>query len=298
MANPLVSIGLPVYNGERYLGDALESLIAQDYVNLEIIVSDNGSTDATPDIARQYAAADPRVRCVRTPINRGSAWNFNEVFRLSRGPYFKWAAHDDLCSPDYVRVCVEGLEASSETVLCHTQAVRISDDGSLRGPLPGAAYGTSPRPSERVRDFLREPSACTEVFGVARAVALGSTRLIGPYTSSDRALLLEMALRGRIQTLQEGTFYSREHEGRSIRQYADPRARLQWFDPSKSRKTAFARWRLLRAYLSAVYGAPCALEEKVQSARHVAEWAGRQTPYLARELISGLSRSAAQLAGP
>src|SRR5512144_2313118 len=95
----LVSIGIPVYNGEAYLAEALNSIFRQSYTPLEIVISDNGSFDATEAICRRHAALDPRIRYYRNSVNRGSAWNFDAVFELARGEYFKWWAYDDLCDP-------------------------------------------------------------------------------------------------------------------------------------------------------------------------------------------------------
>src|SRR3989442_1198286 len=96
---PLVSIGLPIYNGERYLRQALDSLLSQAYENFELIVSDNASDDATPEICAAYAARDARIKYFRAPTNMGAVWNFNRVFELAGGEFFMWAAHDDLWHP-------------------------------------------------------------------------------------------------------------------------------------------------------------------------------------------------------
>src|SRR5262245_57216615 len=93
---PRVSIGLPVYNGAKYLAEAIDSLLEQTFSDFELIISDNGSTDATPAICEEYAAKDGRIRFLRQEINRGLAWNWNCVLEESRGAYFKWAACDDL----------------------------------------------------------------------------------------------------------------------------------------------------------------------------------------------------------
>jgi glycosyltransferase involved in cell wall biosynthesis len=90
---PLVSIGMPVYNGENFLRLALSSLLAQDYPHFELIISDNASDDGTEEICREYQAHDRRIRYLRHRENRGSPWNFAFV---ARGDYFMWAAHDDL----------------------------------------------------------------------------------------------------------------------------------------------------------------------------------------------------------
>ena len=92
---PLVSIGVPVFNGEKGLAVALDSLIGQDYHNLEIIISDNASTDATSKICEEYVGKDSRIKYSRLEENIGAALNFNRVFERSSGKYFMWAAHDD-----------------------------------------------------------------------------------------------------------------------------------------------------------------------------------------------------------
>jgi glycosyltransferase involved in cell wall biosynthesis len=106
---PRLAIGLPVHNGERYVSQAIDSLLGQTFTDFTLIVSDNGSTDATEEICRAYARRDARIRYHRSDENRGAAWNFNRVFELADSPYFKWAAYDDLCAPHFVERCIEFL---------------------------------------------------------------------------------------------------------------------------------------------------------------------------------------------
>lgn len=94
--SPVVSIGMPVYNGEKYIREALDSLLAQTFAGFELIISDNASTDATEDICQEYAAMDSRIRYVRQPGNRGALANFKFVLDEARGEYFMWAAADDI----------------------------------------------------------------------------------------------------------------------------------------------------------------------------------------------------------
>src|ERR671915_430558 len=96
---PLVSIGLPVYNGANYLRKAVETILEQSYESLELIISDNASTDDTADICRDLSARDARIRVSRNAQNVGAARNYNIVFNAARGKYFKWAAHDDVLAP-------------------------------------------------------------------------------------------------------------------------------------------------------------------------------------------------------
>ena len=100
---PRVSIGLPIYNGENFLGDAVESLLAQTFTDFELVLVDNASTDGTAAMCERFVARDKRVRYHRNPQNIGGAPNFNLAFQLAdRAPYFKWAAHDDRHLPDFL----------------------------------------------------------------------------------------------------------------------------------------------------------------------------------------------------
>ena len=105
---------MPVYNGQNYIVQALDSLLSQTYSDFELIISDNASTDSTQDICKDYASRDARISYVRQVENLGAIPNFNRVFELSRGQYFKWASHDDLCEPTCLERCVEVLEHQPE----------------------------------------------------------------------------------------------------------------------------------------------------------------------------------------
>src|SRR3954453_24106144 len=127
----MLSIGMPVYNASKHLGGALDALLAQNFGDFHLLISDNASTDDTEAICHRYAAADPRVRYHRNSKNIGAAANFNKVFTESeRCRYFMWAAHDDRWPPDYVGRCVAALENRSQAVLCTTEIEFIDDDGA------------------------------------------------------------------------------------------------------------------------------------------------------------------------
>src|SRR5512139_3267591 len=118
---PRVSIGVPVYNGENFLKDALDSLLAQTFKDFEIVIADNVSTDQTEEICRSYAAKDARIRYYRNETNIGAGPNHNRVFELSRGEYFKWVCHDDMCAPEFLERCIEVLDRDPSVVLCHAE---------------------------------------------------------------------------------------------------------------------------------------------------------------------------------
>ena len=134
-STPLVSIGLPVHNGERFIRRALDSLIAQDYPNVEIIVSDNASEDATLAICNDYADRHPTIRAYANSINEGIVANSRRVFELSRGKYFMWAGVDDFWYPRYVSTLVSHLERNPNAAVAFCNVDRIYDDGTPAGTV-------------------------------------------------------------------------------------------------------------------------------------------------------------------
>lgn len=114
MTHPRVSVGMPVYNGARYLPGAVEAFLAQTFEDFELIISDNASTDRTAEIAAGFAARDPRIRYFRQSKNIGGAANFAFVLSEARGDYFQWAAHDDLWRPFWLERAVDALDADPE----------------------------------------------------------------------------------------------------------------------------------------------------------------------------------------
>jgi hypothetical protein len=129
LSRPRVSIGLPVYNGERFLRDALDSLLSQSFEDFELLIADNASTDGTEEICRSYAAGDPRIRYIRNRVSYGAIANFNTVFRLTTGRYFKWAAYDDVCAPEFLARCVGVLDDDPSVVLACSRFAGIDEDG-------------------------------------------------------------------------------------------------------------------------------------------------------------------------
>ena len=249
---PTVSIGLPVRNGATFVAEAIESILAQTFADFELVISDNASTDATPEICRGYAAADRRIRFYRQETNIGAAPNFNLVFHRSSGRYFKWAAHDDLIRPTYLERCVAALEADPEAVLCHS-IVEIVDGAGEREIYDHGAFGTgAPRQSDRLAARLRA-RRCTEVFGVIRRDALHGTALIADHVGADRTLLLELALRGRFLTVPEILFVNRDHPERFTRRHRTLHAQAAWYAAaSGSQRRVLRTWTLYATCLDLV----------------------------------------------
>lgn len=160
---PLVSIGLPVFNGEAFLEEAIHSVLGQTMGDLELVISDDASTDRTSEICRDWAGTDRRLRVLRNPENIGAARNYNRTFAESRGRYFRWLAHDDRLRPGYLAATVPVLEADPSVVLCNTTVDYIDERGepigTYRSPL---ALAAAERPSERFAALvLRSHAAST-----------------------------------------------------------------------------------------------------------------------------------------
>jgi glycosyltransferase involved in cell wall biosynthesis len=116
-ASILVSVGLPTYNRAGTLRKSIASALAQSHRNVELVISDNASTDDTESICREFAAVDARVKYVRHPKNLGPTPNFLCVLEESSGEYFMWLCDDDWLDANYVEECLNELVGSAETVL-------------------------------------------------------------------------------------------------------------------------------------------------------------------------------------
>jgi glycosyltransferase involved in cell wall biosynthesis len=108
---------MPVRNGETFIEETLQSLPDQTFDDFELIISDNASEDRTSIICQHYAGRDRRIRYSRFQTNVGAAPNYNQVFRLAGGRFFKWVSHDDICLPDYLIRCVEVFQSSPPNVV-------------------------------------------------------------------------------------------------------------------------------------------------------------------------------------
>lgn len=257
---PRVSIGLAVYNGEKYLEEAIDSILAQTFTDFELIISNNASTDRTAVICLRYAAADSRIRYYCNPTNIGGANNENQTFRLSRGEYFRWAAHDDVLAPQLIEKCVEVLDRDHSVVLCHTIIVEIDAQGNYIRTTSRDNGGAN-KPYERFMKIARSQDFLEETYGLLRAEVLRKTRLQLNYTASDRTLLCELSLHGRFYLIDEPLFFKRFHAGNV---YLDWRSRMAWFDSSYEGKVVFPFWTQFFDYFVTIQRVPQPLENKLR----------------------------------
>ena len=290
---PRISIGLPVYNGEKYLQQAVESILTQTLGDFELIISDNASTDRTGEICESFAARDRRVRYHRNPANVGAGKNYNRVFELARAPYFKWAAHDDVCAPRFLEMCIAALDRDPAIVLAYPRMVDIDENGKNLGVrnishIPRAERGTSPHPYQRFRKLIRTDYTVEEIFGVIRTDVLRRSRLIQSYTDSDRTLLAELGLMGPFTEVPELLFYHRMHSGMSTKVYNGWQERTAWFDPAKVGRATFPLWRQMFEYLWSIIRVPLPLSERAWCFLYMGNWIRESAAGLAKELFKGI----------
>ena len=265
---PKVSIGLPVYNGARYLGAAIESVLNQTFQDFELIISDNASTDATGDICLRYAARDDRIRYLRQDHNIGAGPNHNFCARRAAGAYFRWASYDDVMEPEYLAKCVALLDANPDAVLCHSRTRIVGDKGeAFAVHLAGL---DAPRPSDRFAAVILKPHWCVEVYGVIRTSALMQTNLESGYFGGDKALLAELALLGRFLHVPEPLFINRDHRERSLR--AVPFHKRQEFHDTGNVRPRVTHWALYTDYWRAVHRHVSDGAEKARCYGHLMRW--------------------------
>src|SRR5882757_3395176 len=181
MAAHRLSIGVPVYNSERYLESALSSLLAQTHTDYELIIVDNASTDRTQELCHSFVERDARVHYHRNERNLGAAANWYRALELSSGEYYKYAAYDDLYEPEFVARCLTALDENPQAVLCYTKTTLIDDDGQSRGDLDADIDTASGAAHERLSDVIAVDYLCIQLYGVVRASALGRCGLYEGY---------------------------------------------------------------------------------------------------------------------
>lgn len=276
---PRVSVGMPVFNGEKYLKQALDSILAQTYQDFELVISDNASTDKTQQICLEYAKRDCRVSYYRSERNFGASWNHNRVFKLSLGKYFKWAAHDDVIAPEFLFKCVNVLEKDHSVVLCHSKTARIDEFGEVTGFYHYETITDSRKPQTRFSDALSRKGFPWMIFGVFRRDALSITPLLEGYIGSDWNLLAEISLIGRISEIPEYLFFRRDHpqaytnwhwlKHAEVRNYRNETA---WWTRRKRVLSFLPHWRNCLEFFRSVRHSPLKWSERWLCYEEISKW--------------------------
>jgi hypothetical protein len=277
MAGPKVSIGVPVYNGQRYLEHALRSLVSQSFTDFELIISDNASTDRTAEICRDLAASDSRIRYHRNATNIGANPNFNRAFELATGQYFRWAAYDDVCEPTYLERCVQALDANPDAALAHTRTAIIDETGKRIDTDPAALAAKGVTLSDvqdpqrkldsncavrRYADVLLNTKWCFEIFALFRADKLRLTGGMGDFYGTDKVLLATVALQGKFIEIDEDLFRRRHHPAQSS-QIKTAAQRAVWSGAAKPSGFLTSQRKCVSGYRRAIGVAPIGIGQKL-----------------------------------
>ena len=283
--SPQVSIGMPLYNAERYLRNALDALLGQTFEDFELVISDNASGDATEAICREYAQRDSRVKYHRSASNHGAIWNFNEVFRLSTGQYFKWSAYDDIVDESFLQKCVDCLNAHSDVAWCHSRTSHLDESGNVIAAgddptIPGMEtshslllqdYGlppqtrASPTAHKRFTGVLLGTTWCSDSYGLIRSEVLRRTRLLLPCYGAEKVLMGEISLQGRFVEIPEVLAYERIHSEASgaLLSSAAQQTFVIGFEASRFSST---RWALLKGHAGAILHASLTWRQRLRCA--------------------------------
>jgi glycosyltransferase involved in cell wall biosynthesis len=285
--NPLVSIGLPVYNGEDYLRETIDAILAQTYPAFELIISDNASTDETETICRGYAAEYQCIRYYRNEENIGGFRNNNQVMELALGEYFMLAGHDDLRSPEQLSRCVEILEQNRQFILAYSKTTEIDEHGNILVNDEVDLQVESSNAHERFRDLIRMDHKVEPVYGLIRSHILGRIKF-GQFADADRVFVAELGLRGPFYRISEPLFFRRVHPLRSTEVYRSRHARTGWFDPAGHVKVVFPYIREFSEYLAAINRAELDHKEKLRCYAHMRGWFREHWREMADDLRHGV----------
>ncbi|GAB3254563.1 glycosyltransferase family 2 protein [Nocardioides dilutus] len=263
-----ISVGLPVYNGEKYLRQALDSLVTQTHTDLEIIISDNASTDATAEICQEYAASDPRIRYFRQDVNRGGAYNHNFVLAQATAPYFRLFSHDDWILPTCLEKCAKALDEHPDVVLAWTETTMIDAwdqpmDYRTDQPFDNRS------PSTRLASLLVPVGVdsllawCAPHLGVARREVYSAAFPMSAYGGSDHEITVKLALLGSWIRIDEPLFNRRQHDdnstaGVTIHEMAT------WMDSSARPGRSLPNFRRRLGYLEGVLQTPMSRRERLR----------------------------------
>jgi glycosyltransferase involved in cell wall biosynthesis len=302
--HPTVSIGIPVRNGQRYISQAIDSLLGQTFSDFEIVICDNASTDQTEQICRDYMSRDSRVRYYRNSRNLGPAGNHNKCFDYSQGKYFRWHAHDDMCAPTYLEKSVACLDENPDVVLAYPKTLIVDELGEPMEEYNFTPATSSHHAAERFASLVmvnhRQHRAC-EIFGLMRSSALRQTPLEGAYARGDSVLLVRMALLGRFVEMPDRLFLSRCHSTQSMQTMPSghksgkrhltrilgtgPLPPPEWWDASRKGKANFPEWNLFKEYWISIGQAPLSNADRMRCRSVMFRWLGYNAPKLARDLI-------------
>jgi len=255
-----VSIGMPVYNGERWIEKAIMSFTNQTFHDFELIIANNNSTDRTHEICEYFKKKDTRIRYYRNSHNIGIANNYNKVFEVSNGEYFKWTSVSDLCDPTFLEKCIKVLEEHSEVVLCYPRTLLVLEEGKMI-PYEDNLNLQDEDPCIRYIKFIERIKLNNVMNGLIRSDCLKKTQLNKDYISEDINFTAELTLYGKFYELPEYLFYRNHTEGTTsaLKSKEDI---IKNFNRNKESEMFLQEWKYQLAFYTGVYRSPLTAYQK------------------------------------
>ena len=292
MSERKVIVGLPVYNGQKYLGAAIESHLSQSFGDFDLVISDNGSTDATPEICSNYASKDTRIKYLRSPENRGILWNHRRVFEAIESPnqYFRWAGADDIMEPGLLQAMVEVLNTRPGVEAVVPATKNINDHGEIIGSMARTLDLQSSDVFERAHDVLVANYQHVIAYGLLRASTLRLMRTRPDYIGWDPIFLWELALRGQMVQSAGPVLLRRFHPG-SISRVKTVKEMRKWVEPNSKAGMNFPHWTWAYERVRALIACPLSTRDRLRIGAFLARYTMWQRGALVRDVIQAARRT-------
>jgi glycosyltransferase involved in cell wall biosynthesis len=295
---PRVCIGMPMYNAERYLAQAIESELGQTFSDFEIVICDNASEDGTEELCRAFARRDKRIRYYRNSLNIGAGPNHVRVFEMARSEFFKWHSSDDTCESTFLEKCVAALDADPGLVLCHSLTELMDAAANVYGAYERRQPTSSNSAPERFRQMIWYDHMCYQIYGLIRTESIRDCGGMGCYVHGDGVLLARLALRGRFHELPEYLFFNRRHNDQSAAALPErvktnqrrlfncvgPQPPAEWWDPKNRDTVTFPYFRMLYEYIAAISEVSLPIRDRAVCLAYVAPWIGKMLPRMLTDL--------------
>ncbi|MGI0034562.1 MAG: glycosyltransferase family 2 protein [Nitrososphaera sp.] len=276
---------MPVYNGEKFIRESIASILRQSFRDLELIISDNASTDATERICREFATKDRRIRYYSNPVSTDVTENYNRVFHYARGDYFKWASCNDVCAQEFIYRCVDVLDRRPDVVLCYPKTglfdTEITDAEDYEDNLDLQEED----PPSRFLHLIERMGLNNALNGVIRTEVLRRTPLHKHFAGSDINLMAELTLYGKFVEVPERLFYRRMNAEASACLGGEKHMQ-QYLWPQRRKAMLFRTWKSFWEYFAVVLRSPLTYRDKYTLYLKIMRWLRWSRWQLIREVKS------------
>jgi glycosyltransferase involved in cell wall biosynthesis len=259
-----VTVAVPVYNGERFLRQCLDSLLSQTYRDFVLVISDNASTDGTREICESYAKADPRVRYHRNRVNIGLYGNFNLLLGLVRTRYVKVASADDFWAPTMLADAMEQMESDPSLVLCYPRAVLVDEDAREIRRYENPLHLMEDDPALRFKRVLTGIGLVNQLMGVIRTDAVRSMLPLMSTPPADTVFVAELSLYGKILELPKYQYFRRFHEACSSWDRKSQSHQVRQVSSAGTRRVLLSTWKYHWGLTRRVLHSPLGLRAKME----------------------------------